>query len=1117
MLQSKTCVNTCSLQLRLLCVSLLLFFGYNVRLDMPSILSNPTAPPALETEPRDDTRYPCGTCDESVTWNQRAVACETCGQWFHLGCQDLELSSGEYGKLGQSNTSWHCIVCANANYSTTAFDLFGIDDSETEVSKSFNFSIDSCENFKPIHCSTPTRSCKQDRHTRRPLRFITVNCCSVVGKTAELHYLAQSIKPDVILGTESWLSSYHHNAEIFPKGYSIFRKDRPDNIQGGGVFIAVAEEFTTSEEPELITHCEILWVKLKLKGRRNLLVSCFYHPHTHMKDSLENFLESARRAVSNQNATIIIGGDFNFPGWDWHSKTLKSTNYPALHHSFKDGIEELGLEVMVREPTRGQNFLDLFLTNHPSLVTRTENLPGIADHDAVYLELQIHPPSRKQPIRQIPIYKEECIPKLKAAASEVNTTILNRHNLDSDIEIVWTEFKDGLVQACTDHVPHRTTKSKSSLPWIDYETKQMIRRRDRIHKRKKKTGRTDLDQEFKSLKQQIQRRLRRSHWQYVEGLVESKHQNEDQTTQIKNNKANKRLYTYIKSKKTEGSNISPLKDNGQLVTEAKDQAELLNKQFHSVFSPKISLSTEEFEQRCPVPPNHPTYPKCPDITVTTEGVKKLLTNLDPHKAPGPDGITPKLLKTVANEIAPALTLIFKISIRRSALPADWKLAHIAPVFKKGERYKPSNYRPISLTSIACKMLEHIVTSHIMTHLEKHNILSEEQHGFRRGRSCETQLLGFVDEVSEELEKGRQVDTVVLDFAKAFDRVSHALLVHKLRRYGIVGSVNSWIEGFLADRQQVVLVNGTKSGLLPVESGVPQGSVLGPSLFLLYINDLPANIRSTTRLFADDTMCHNVTRSKTDQEVLQKDLNALSIWEKQWSMDFHPQKCSTLCTSKKSTKLTPAYTLHGHTIENVASTKYLGVTIQENLNWNDHITTTCKKANKTLGFLRRNLKIGNKKVKETAYKTLVRPILEYASPVWDPHQVDDTDSIDKIQRRAARWVNNRFRRTSCVEKMIEDLKWPSLKDRRKKARLEMFYKYHNKLVTINSKYCPKPSVSRLGRRRNNSCAYNIPQTRTLYRQSTFFPRTIPEWNHLPEDVVSASTLDLFKSRLAATLQ
>ena len=637
----------------------------------------------------------------------------------------------------------------------------------------------------------------------------------------------------------------------------------------------------------------------------------------------------------------------------------------------------------------------------------------------------------------------------------------------------------------------------------------MIRKRDRIHKRWKKTGRNDLKQEFHDLKREIQKRLRRSYWRYAEGLITD---NTENTSNL--SPTNKKLYCFLKSRKTEGSSVAPLKNNGKLVTEPTDQAEILNRQFHSVFSPKENITEEEFNRRCPKPPNMKEYPQCPDITITENGVRKLLANLNVHKAAGPDGLTPKLLQLVADQIAPALTLLFQISYHSSSLPSDWRLAHIAPVYKKGERYKAVNYRPISLTCIACKMMEHIVTSHIMSHLERYNILSEEQHGFRRGRSCETQLLGYVDEVSHELEGGNQVDTIVLDFSKAFDKVSHTLLLHKMRRYGIDGHVNLWIQSFLENRQQAVVVDGVKSGLLPVESGVPQGSVLGPSLFLLYINDLPQTIQSSTRLFADDTMCHNTVNHQNDQAVLQSDLDALSTWEHQWSMEFHPQKCSNMSASKKDLKLNAAYTLHGHTLENVKSTKYLGVNIQNDLKWDGHIDSICNKANRTLGFLRRNLKIGNKKTKETAYKTLVRPLLEYAAPVWDPSDKDEIQQIEKVQQRAARWVSHRFRHTSSVDTMIQDLKWPSLQQRRKKARLETFYKYHSGLITINSKYKPKPSSRRLSRRQNNSQNYNVPSCRTKYRQMTFFPRTIPEWNHLPEDVVAAKTLDSFKSRLAA---
>ncbi|KAK2167742.1 hypothetical protein NP493_1264g00008 [Ridgeia piscesae] len=485
---------------------------------------------------------------------------------------------------------------------------------------------------------------------------------------------------------------------------------------------------------------------------------------------------------------------------------------------------------------------------------------------------------------------------------------------------------------------------------------------------------------------------------------------------------------------------------------------------------------------------------------------------DPNKACGPDGISPRLLKIVAEEVTPALTLLFRNSYQTGTLPLDWKLAHITPVFKKGERYKAENYRPISLTCIACKVMEHIIASHIMSH----SILCPEQHGFRCGRSCETQLLGYVDEASEELERGNQEDTIVLDFEKAFDKVSHTLLVHKLRHYGIGGRLNAWIDSFLENRQQAVVVGGERSNFMPVDSGVPQGSVVGPCLFLLYINDLPIEIESKIRLFADDTLCSNTIKHKVDQKKLQKDLDSLTTWEKQWSMSFHPQKCYTLSVTRKRDKIVPSYHLHGHNLQNVSTAKYLGVNIQDNLNWGLHIDTITNKANKTLGFLRRNLKIGNKKTKETAYKAFVRPILEYSATVWDPHSANNIKTIEKVQRRAARWVTNRHHQTSCVNSIIDSLAWPTLQQRRKKARLEMFYKFHHHLITIDSEYLPQPTETRSSHRKNNTHSYNIPYCRTQYRQMSFFPRTIPEWNSLPQEIVAAKSLDCFKSRLAAHL-
>ena len=318
-------------------------------------------------------------------------------------------------------------------------------------------------------------------------------------------------------------------------------------------------------------------------------------------------------------------------------------------------------------------------------------------------------------------------------------------------------------------------------------------------------------------------------------------------------------------------------------------------------------------------------------------------------------------------------MIFNKSLETSRVPARWKLAFVQPVYKKGEHYKASNYRPISLTSVCCKLLEHILVSNIMGHWEENGVLVPNQHGFRSKHSCESQLIELTDELTSNLDKGIQTDVVVLDFAKAFDKVNHSLLTHKLHHYGIRGATNNWIADFLNDRYQAVLVDGFKSNQIPVRSGVPQGSVLGPCLFLAYINDLPGRVTSNVRLFADDTALDRPIRSLADTEKLQNDLDSLAEWESQWDMQFHPNKCNVIHVSRARKKIISDYFLHGQKLEAVTETKYLGVTISDDGEWDTHITNTINSGNRLLGFLRRNLKVNSKAVKELAYKMLVRPL------------------------------------------------------------------------------------------------------------------------------------------------
>ena len=216
---------------------------------------------------------------------------------------------------------------------------------------------------------------------------------------------------------------------------------------------------------------------------------------------------------------------------------------------------------------------------------------------------------------------------------------------------------------------------------------------------------------------------------------------------------------------------------------------------------------------------------------------------------------------------------------------------MTPIFKKGHRYDPANYRPISLTCVVSKIMEHVVCSNIMNFASRHNILYKLQHGFRDKRSCETQLLEFIQDVANNMQDGHQTDVCVLDFSKAFDKVGHMRLIKKLNWYGIDGITNKWIQSFLSNRTQSVVLDGISSDSVPVISGVPQGSVLGPCLFLFYINDIAENLNSTARLFADDTMIYMTVKNQTDAQLLQNDLNTLANWENKWMMEFHPGRDS----------------------------------------------------------------------------------------------------------------------------------------------------------------------------------------------------------------------------------
>ena len=339
-----------------------------------------------------------------------------------------------------------------------------------------------------------------------------------------------------------------------------------------------------------------------------------------------------------------------------------------------------------------------------------------------------------------------------------------------------------------------------------------------------------------------------------------------------------------------------------------------------------------------------------NILIETGDVKKILVNLKTNKAAEPDGIHPRIIKELASELAPILCNIFQRSLRDGILPKVCKYDHVTPIFKKDKKVLPNNYRPVSLTSVICRVWEKLVRKEIITHIS--SLIIDEQHGFMDGRSCTSKLMSVLDVWTQILDKSESLNAVYLDFQKTFDTVPHQRLLMKLKAYGVQGSVFAWINSILSQRKQRVVVNGTFSKWTDVTSGIPQGSVLVPVLFIIYINDLPETVESMVHIFADDTkICRKIT-TKKDCAVLQKYLDMLQERSHKWLLKFNTSKCKVIRLGMHHPK--HIYTMtKNNDIIHLAFTeieKDLGIHVDNKLRFRDHEEIATSKAYKILGLI-----------------------------------------------------------------------------------------------------------------------------------------------------------------------
>ena len=420
----------------------------------------------------------------------------------------------------------------------------------------------------------------------------------------------------------------------------------------------------------------------------------------------------------------------------------------------------------------------------------------------------------------------------------------------------------------------------------------------------------------------------------------------------------KEFFSYVNNKKSLTCGIGPLaNDNGNHTNDENEMATILNNFFASVFTDEDCLSPQPPEVRR-------TEKMLSGVLIVESDILRTIEKIKVSKAPGPDKITPRVLKEIKHQICKPLSIIFNKSLTAGKVPSDWKLANVTPIFKKGDKSHPGNYRPISLTSIVCKLMETIIRDNMVKFFEENNIINNSQHGFCSKRSCLTNLLDFFHYIFEVFDESRSVDIIYLDFQKAFDKVPHQRLLSKLLAHGISGNIHNWLADWLSERKQRVVLNGVTSNWIDVKSGVPQGSVLGPMLFLIYVNDIDDGLTCKVSKFADDTKIASKVTAILDEEALQSYLDRLARWANQWQMKFNVDKCKVLHIGKNNNRV--RYVMNGQQLSAVSKEKDLGITISSDLKPGQHCSEVVKTANKLVGFIGR---VFNNKSEKSNIKTV----------------------------------------------------------------------------------------------------------------------------------------------------
>ena len=907
--------------------------------------------------------------------------------------------------------------------------------------------------------------------------MLYLNAQSIVRKVDELACVANDLDPDLILITETWCNSEISDAYLAIEGYELqpdLRRDREDTEKGrgGGLLVYSKKGLAVCMIPNTADFSQYCTFRV-----HDITVYLVYRS----PNSPQVAMESLANLVRSVPKGSVIIGDFNLPDVNW--VTGESSRRAA---GFLEAVEEAMLDQLVTFPTQVRgNVLDLVLTNIPERVVEVceGGRLGQSDHEMVSVKVSCG--AGRVIVKEVKNWRRAKWDEMREDMAKVNW---RREFNGKNANQMWDTLKSKIHKVVKNHVPTRRVKNGGRPAWMRRELMAAIRKKRRLWKAAKNGGSMEeYREEDKKVKKQIRKAKRDMEKKLAQG-----------------NDGNKRpFYAYVKRKTKSRPTVGPLKDGqGRTVEDDEEMAEELNKYFSSVF-------TREAGGEIPEVKSPREAKSMAEVRITEWEVKKIIGKLRKEAAAGPDDIGPRLLQELMNEVAGPLTMIFRCSLEQGIVPEDWKVANVTPIFKKGAKSSPGNYRPVSLTSVCCKIMETVLRDKMMKHLLENELISPSQHGFMSGKSCTTNLLEFLEEVTKSVDEGSPMDIVFLDFAKAFDKVPMRRLLAKVKANGIRGRTWEWIRQWLTGRKQRVVLNGKCSTWKEVLSGVPQGSVLGPILFLIFINDLDgaAKLVTLVRKFADDTKLGQKVETEEGRENLQKTLDELVEWAGTWGMEFNVQKCKVMHVGHGNVR--QQYTMGGHNLESVDEEKDVGVKWCKNLKPSAQCSQAAKTAQLVLSQITRAFHYRDRHIFVRLYTQYVRPHLEFCTPVWSPWSGADKECLERVQRRAVGMVSGLV--SQNYEERLTELGLTTLEERRHQIDMLQVYKVLNGKDKVQSEnwFVMAANGERATRAAADPLNLRIPAPRLEVRRH-FFTQRVPEpWNKIPAALKSAATVDGFR--------